>query len=71
MSLPTFHLVFQLEGSVGHDCGGAIITKDWVLSTAQCIQLDDDINHEQFVIVAGDHDLHEQEGSEQVQFIRF
>ena len=64
-------LIFQLEGTIGHDCGGAIITKDWVLSTAQCINLDEDINPEQFVVVAGDHDLHKQEGSEQVDFISF
>ena len=68
-TIPIFYLVFQLEGTIGHDCGGAIITKDWILSIAQCIQLDDDINHEKFVVVAGDHDLHAPDGYEQVHFV--
>ena len=61
-----FFCFLKLEGFIGHDCGGAIITEDWVLSTAQCVDLDDEINHEKFVVVAGDHNVHENDETEQV-----
>ena len=62
----------QLEGSIGHDCSGAIIEKEWVLSTAQCIQIDDDVYGDTFIAVMGDHNVHEKEESEQVSaFFKF
>ena len=59
--------IVQLKGSIGHDCSGAIIADQWVLSTAQCIELDDEISHETFYVVLGDHNVHEVEEYDQVK----
>ena len=53
-------------GSIGHDCSGAIIAEEWVISTAQCIELDDEISPATFAVVLGDHNVHEEEEYDQV-----
>ena len=42
-----------------------MISPWWILSTGNCAQLDDDLDHDHFVVVAGEWDLDKVDGSEQ------
>lgn len=50
-----------------HMCGGTIISKDWILTAAHCIT---DIKYFTYIIVAGEHNLQVEEGTEQVREIQ-
>jgi len=47
----------RLSGFVGHDCGGAILNSTWILTTGYCAQLNDDLDHANFLVVAGDFNI--------------
>jgi len=55
----------KLNGLGGHNCAGAILSPWWIISTGNCAQLDDDLDHDHFVVVAGEWDLDKVDGSEQ------
>ena len=58
-----------MQGLGGHNCAGVIISSDWVLSTGYCAQTDDDLDHDHFLIVAGEWDLATAEDTEQVRHV--
>ena len=55
----------QLSGLGGHNCAGAVLSPWWVISTGLCAELDDELDHDHFFIVAGEWDLGAEEGTEQ------
>lgn len=50
-----------------HNCGGTIISPDWIVTAAHCIFGQDGKYPAQFRIVAGEYSLTSEEGSEQVR----
>merc|ERR1712018_276076 len=57
----------KLEGLLGHDCGGAILNENWVITTGYCADLNDQLDHPNFVVVAGEFILVETEDTEQLR----
>merc|ERR1712223_310728 len=47
----------RLSGFLGHDGGAAILNSSWVLTTGYCAQLNDDLDHPNFLVVAGDYNI--------------
>merc|ERR1719474_1122782 len=60
-----FTVSLQIKDLGGHTCSGAILSEMWVLSTANCADTDDAIDHNNFLIVAGEWDLNADDGTEQ------
>ena len=59
----------QLSGLGGHNCAGAVLSPWWVISTGLCAELDDELDHDHFFIVAGEWDLGAEEGTEQQRHV--
>jgi len=59
----------QIASLGGHTCAGAILSPWWVLSTATCADTDDSLDHEHFIVVAGEWDLQQGDGTEQVRHV--
>merc|ERR1711915_350552 len=59
----------QIASLGGHTCAEAILSPWWVLSTATCADTDDSLDHEHFIVVAGEWDLQQGDGTEQVRHV--
>ena len=45
------------------------MTPWWVLTTANCADIDDSLDHDHFLVVAGEFDLMAGDGTEQVRHV--
>jgi len=55
----------QIADLGGHTCAGAILSESWVISTATCADTDDSLDHNNFMVVAGEWDISSDDGTEQ------
>merc|ERR1712215_228339 len=60
-----FTASLQIKDLGGHNCGAAILSPWWVIATANCADTDDSLDHNNFVVVAGEFDLATDEATEQ------
>ena len=58
-----------MTGLGGHNCAGVIVSPWWVVSTGLCAQTDDDLDHNNFLVVAGEWDLAAEDGTEQIRHV--
>jgi len=64
-----FAVSLQIPELGGHNCAGAIISKNWVLTTAYCGDTDDSLDHNNFIVVAGVWDINAKNESRQVRHV--
>merc|ERR1711860_371360 len=54
---------------IGHDCGASILSENWIIATAYCASLNNDLDPDNFVAVAGDYNI-AAAGNDQTEQIR-
>lgn len=59
-------IVSLLEKEAFHFCGGSLLNKDWILTSAQCISSK---KPDQLEAIAGDHDIVWNDNTEQLRFV--
>lgn len=57
-TLGEFPWTVSLRNSlIGHDCAASILTPDWLIATAYCASINNDLDPDNFVAVAGDFNV--------------
>ena len=55
--------IIETDGSVSR-CGATIITEEWILTAAHCLQASPSSRIKMVEVILGEHDTHKKEGSE-------
>ena len=45
--------------------------QNWIITTGYCGQLNDELDHNNFIVIAGEFNLNSVDGNEQVKFYKY